>query len=73
MGIRLGIERLDVVFRHGKHPASAAGGIVNRFHQMAFCQIFLGGEQQIHHQPDHLARCEVRPGLFGRLLSSANK
>ena len=43
VGISLGIELLDVVFRYGEHPAGAAGRIVNGFHHMALRQIFLGG------------------------------
>ena len=58
-----------MVLRHAEHAASAAGGIIDGLHHMAASQVLLRGEQEIDHELDDLARSEVLPGLFIRLLS----
>ena len=70
--MRLGItiEVADVLLCHRKHASRAAGRVVNRLDHMALAQVSFRRKQQIDHQFNYFARCEVLSGLLIGLFSS---
>ena len=62
LGMGFAVELADIVFAHRKHTASSASRIINGLDHMTASQILFRGQQQIHHQLDHLPRGEVLPG-----------
>ena len=64
---RLRVVRQQMLGRHRQHAAGAGGRVVDGAHHRAAGRQHLAvlDEQQVHHQPDHLARGEV---LAGRLV-----
>jgi hypothetical protein len=62
----LGVQLVQVLARHRQHAAGAGGRVVHGAHHARLGQgVVVLDEQQVHHQPDHLARGEV---LTGRLV-----
>jgi hypothetical protein len=63
---RLRVELPEVVLGHGEHPAGPAGGVEERLDDPRFPEhLVVLDEEQVDHEPDHLARGEV---LSGRLV-----
>ena len=63
---RLGVQLEQILAGHAKHAAGAGRGVVHHADHAGFGQsIAVLDEQQVHHQPDHLAWGEV---LTGRLV-----
>jgi len=61
----VGVERLDVRLGLGEHPAGAARAVVDRADRRGASErVLVGADQQVDHQPHHLARGEVRAGLI---------
>jgi len=66
----LGIEIADVLLGNRKHAAGAACRVVDGFDNVAAGEVLLRGEEQVDHELDHFARCEVFSGLFIGLLGA---
>ena len=71
----LGVEVTEMVLGHREHPAGAAGGVVEGPNDARLGQcVLILDEEQVDHQPDHLARGEVLPsGLVGELREPADQ
>ena len=66
----LAVVLAQVVLGDREHAARPARGVVDRLDLVARAEVRLGREQEADHQPDHLARREVLPGLLVRLLGA---
>jgi len=64
-----------VLARDAQHAAGAGGGIVDGAHHAGFCEgVVVLDEEEIHHEPDGVARGEVLPGgLIGKLGELADQ
>ena len=58
----------QVVLSGRQHSAGTARRVVDRLDDVSLAQVGLRRQQQIHHQPDHLAGREVLPSLLVGLL-----
>ena len=65
----------QVVLRFGQHAAGAAGRVEQLAHRAGRGeQLVVVDEQDVHHQPDDLARREVvARGLVGQLVEAADE
>ena len=64
MDLGVGVERLDVRLGLGEHAAGAARAVVDRANRRrAGPRLLVRADEQVDHQPDHLARGEVCAGL----------
>ena len=71
----VGIEAGEVLAGDAQHAAGAGGGIVEAAHHAGLREgIVVLDEEEIHHEPDDLARGEVLPGgLIGKLGELADE
>ncbi len=66
-----GVERPEVVLGHREHPAGATGRVEESPDDArAGEELVVLGEEEVHHEPDHLAGGEV---LAGRLVGESEK
>jgi hypothetical protein len=67
LGLRVDLKH--ALLRDGQHAAGPAARVVDRAHDVRRLERFLVvGQQQVHHQPDNLARGEVLAGVFVQRL-----